>query len=259
MAPDENIDLPISLFIVRRYVTQNFGLEGCAGIKETDPCRRELVPLKLNLNFGTAGFNACMHIFKSLDVSKQQDRFIRDILKLRQIVPVDFDRDRCLEAETVRPNQFDGHALITRDYSAHPLDGLELGLAANSSIQSYVQLGVILPTAAIRTTCPGIDADIWDNWKVGIANNPGLLPEYRRTKLRAGTLIYLSLPPQPPFFLMVIATSALWWLDRRYPRGCCQRCGYDLTGNESGTCPECGTAVAYAIKANDATTPTDGA
>ena len=90
---------------------------------------------------------------------------------------------------------------------------------------------------------PGIDADVWHNWKVGIANYPGLLPEYRRTNLRAGTLIYLSLPPQLPFFLMVIATSALWWLDRRYPRGCCQRCGYDLTGNVSGTCPECGTAV----------------
>jgi hypothetical protein len=26
-----------------------------------------------------------------------------------------------------------------------------------------------------------------------------------------------------------------------YPPGHCQRCGYDLTGNESGICPECGT------------------
>lgn len=26
---------------------------------------------------------------------------------------------------------------------------------------------------------------------------------------------------------------------RRYPAGCCQKCGYDLTGNESGRCPEC--------------------
>ena len=30
---------------------------------------------------------------------------------------------------------------------------------------------------------------------------------------------------------------------RGYPRGCCSRCGYDLTGNESGVCPECGKAV----------------
>ena len=25
--------------------------------------------------------------------------------------------------------------------------------------------------------------------------------------------------------------------------GCCCRCGYDLTGNESGVCPECGAAT----------------
>jgi hypothetical protein len=30
------------------------------------------------------------------------------------------------------------------------------------------------------------------------------------------------------------------------PRGCCTRCGYDLTGNVSGVCPECGTPVVSA-------------
>ncbi len=30
-------------------------------------------------------------------------------------------------------------------------------------------------------------------------------------------------------------------MKRRYPY--CSRCGYDLTGNESGTCPECGTTI----------------
>jgi hypothetical protein len=29
----------------------------------------------------------------------------------------------------------------------------------------------------------------------------------------------------------------------RYPDGACQKCGYDLTGNVSGRCPECGAAV----------------
>lgn len=31
---------------------------------------------------------------------------------------------------------------------------------------------------------------------------------------------------------------------RRIPPHCCQSCGYDLTGNTSGTCPECGHPVA---------------
>ena len=30
---------------------------------------------------------------------------------------------------------------------------------------------------------------------------------------------------------------------RRRKRGLCVRCGYDLTGNVSGVCPECGTEV----------------
>lgn len=30
----------------------------------------------------------------------------------------------------------------------------------------------------------------------------------------------------------------------RFPAGCCAKCGYDLTGNVSGVCPECGTSVA---------------
>lgn len=30
-------------------------------------------------------------------------------------------------------------------------------------------------------------------------------------------------------------------LKELYPSGFCQNCGYDLTGNVSGVCPECGT------------------
>jgi hypothetical protein len=31
---------------------------------------------------------------------------------------------------------------------------------------------------------------------------------------------------------------------RDNPVGCCQTCGYDLTGNTSGRCPECGKDIA---------------
>lgn len=30
---------------------------------------------------------------------------------------------------------------------------------------------------------------------------------------------------------------------RKYPDGCCRRCGYNLMGNISGNCPECGVAA----------------
>ncbi|MCH8243527.1 MAG: hypothetical protein IH897_13095 [Planctomycetes bacterium] len=66
-----------------------------------------------------------------------------------------------------------------------------------------------------------------------------------------------------PVWLLVVAvgfpTAILWWRDRRLKAGFCKVCKYDLTGNVSGTCPECGTAVGRASKTNDATTPTHGA
>jgi len=44
-----------------------------------------------------------------------------------------------------------------------------------------------------------------------------------------------------PFLLVAIPTVFIWWRDRRrIPPGHCQKCGYNLTGNISGVCPECG-------------------
>lgn len=52
------------------------------------------------------------------------------------------------------------------------------------------------------------------------------------------------LPLWFPFTLLFCATGLLWYLGRRrHLSGHCQKCGYDLTGNVSGRCPECGTAV----------------
>lgn len=45
----------------------------------------------------------------------------------------------------------------------------------------------------------------------------------------------------------LIISSCRAWLHkgRRASRtGCCRECGYTLTGNVSGVCPECGTRVA---------------
>lgn len=39
-----------------------------------------------------------------------------------------------------------------------------------------------------------------------------------------------------------------WLIRRRPPPGHCVSCGYDLTGNVSGRCPECGASVAEDIR-----------
>lgn len=49
-----------------------------------------------------------------------------------------------------------------------------------------------------------------------------------------------------PLVIVGLLTASLWWLDRRRPLPGHCRCGYNLTGNTSGRCPECGAAVQVA-------------
>lgn len=53
----------------------------------------------------------------------------------------------------------------------------------------------------------------------------------------------------PVVILAAGSMFALWKVPRGFPDGHCQSCGYNLTGNESGICPECGTTTAR--RAND--------
>lgn len=54
---------------------------------------------------------------------------------------------------------------------------------------------------------------------------------------------FLHIPLWIPLVLLGVSTALLWWRDRRPPRGHCRTCGYNLTGNTSGVCPECGEAT----------------
>lgn len=62
--------------------------------------------------------------------------------------------------------------------------------------------------------------------------------------------VYLGYIPIPLLGILVVLAlpTILLWLPTRIapPVGRCRHCGYNLTGNVSGVCPECGTAVAEA-------------
>lgn len=61
---------------------------------------------------------------------------------------------------------------------------------------------------------------------------------------------FVFVPLWLPFLVLGVPTAILWfptvirwYRDRKPPCGHCQHCGYDLTGNVTGICPECGNAI----------------
>ena len=58
-----------------------------------------------------------------------------------------------------------------------------------------------------------------------------------------GRLARWWIPLWMPLLVIALPTAWFWKRDRRPPPGHCTGCSYDLTGNESGVCPECGAPI----------------
>lgn len=67
-----------------------------------------------------------------------------------------------------------------------------------------------------------------------------------------GSLSYAELPLWIPIATFLLVAALFWRLARRRPPPGHCRCGYNLTGNTSGRCPECGTALVPSIRLLDA-------
>lgn len=66
-------------------------------------------------------------------------------------------------------------------------------------------------------------------------------PMFMSIPRTGGTCWYVGVPMWIIFGIVAGTTAFLWNRDRlAFPRGHCATCGYNLTGNVSGTCPECG-------------------
>jgi hypothetical protein len=83
------------------------------------------------------------------------------------------------------------------------------------------------PAPVVQPYEPGL-AD-WNNWAAGRLSWP---------HAPAAWALFV------PLYVPLLATAAIALHYRRLTRpprpGCCEDCGYDLTGNLSGRCPECG-------------------
>lgn len=112
-------------------------------------------------------------------------------------------------------------------------------------------VAILVELGAAEVHVDGHDVSAW-TWAWDV--DP--LPEGWETGRRWGRLLlqpsyshfpqflWLRVPLLIPFVAIAIPTTVLWYRDRRRAKlGYCAKCGYDLTGNESGRCPECGKAV----------------
>ncbi len=133
-----------------------------------------------------------------------------------------------------------------------------------SSLQPIVQTGLWNSAVqmSIRAAPPG---EYWLHpirVDAGFDHGP-IVPRYRKWNFRlpyrlprdqliiddpVGTFEQIAfdtfvIPIWLPLLVLSISTSLLWLHDRRVLPGHCRRCRYDLTGNTSGVCPECGFAV----------------
>ena len=76
----------------------------------------------------------------------------------------------------------------------------------------------------------------WKDWEGGMVC---WLPKVR-TK---GPVTGVGVPLWIPFVVVFVPSLLAWRSSRKYRPGYCRKCSYDLYGNESGVCPECGTKV----------------
>ena len=79
----------------------------------------------------------------------------------------------------------------------------------------------------------------WSRRERGIRMPAGLLPSASRSPRTLNVVLPLWLP----FVIVLIPSFIAWYRSRPPPPGHCQKCSYDLTGNESGVCPECGAEI----------------
>ncbi len=84
------------------------------------------------------------------------------------------------------------------------------------------------------------------HWDGGIAGPwhppPGWVWSFDYHVIAGYTAFQFGIPLWVPFLILAVPSAWLFWSDhrRRKRAGHCEKCGYDLTGNTSGKCPECG-------------------
>ena len=111
-------------------------------------------------------------------------------------------------------------------------------LFAAHALGSYAAIASLLFSPAISTTefaCIGIFAPLTFPLLVITAATRRFADTFTGRGVASMLTIYAA--------TFTLTVYALAWRHHARPAGFCCRCGYNLTGNVSGTCPECGSPV----------------
>ena len=93
-----------------------------------------------------------------------------------------------------------------------------------------------------RPSAVGVGPAHWGIWSYPQMNWPESGLTARPSFWQDANGYQLGLPLSLVFPVLLVPAVFLWRRDRKPLRGHCPHCDYDLTGNVSGVCPECGTA-----------------
>jgi len=120
-----------------------------------------------------------------------------------------------------------------------------VGCILDRSEQRFGIPGIVTSTRHGSLPVPTGWAVFWSDasaWRERLSSLWWLPRVQRLPGVMAGVLTVVSVPIWIPLLLAAVPTAVLFWRDRRrIPPGHCQQCGYNLTGNVSGRCPECAT------------------
>ena len=117
-----------------------------------------------------------------------------------------------------------------------------IGLDLHKKIIAYwikTASGVIVGRGTVAATRSALlSPAYWSTWRLGL-RFPNWW-DYAGVTSIDFPLVFLSIPPLTWLLIRFVRR-------RRFDRvGHCRQCGYDLTGNISGRCPECGTPTGQA-------------
>lgn len=160
-------------------------------------------------------------------------------------------------------------------YYRFQTSGTETGLPGVWSIDLSLYCGNFVSDARFWSTGEEAPApgwgwyEVWDDTDLGWAFEhwQNAHPGWTRVSGIAFGPFYTQRPKlaiRAPMWLPLAITLLLlvgrkdffcFRAEQRQLRGLCQSCGYSLTGNVSGTCPECGETYPIDPKNRDRTTP----